>query len=66
MKKVNFTKKDYFSSENSQKEYEPIIVLNFLVKPKKNYFFVRFLGLNLLKIDFFKKLRESNDFWLRG
>ena len=33
MKKVNFTKEDYFSSENSQKEYEPIIVLNFLVKP---------------------------------
>jgi len=29
-----------------RKEYVPIIVINFLVKPKKNYFFCRFLGIN--------------------
>ena len=28
-----------------RKEYVPIIVLIFLVKPKKNYFFFRFLGI---------------------
>ena len=36
-----------------RKEYVPIIVLNFLVKPKKIYFFVGFLGIiyfNLIKI----------------
>jgi len=36
---------DYNFPENLRKEYVPIIVLNFLVKPKKNYFFVRFLGI---------------------
>ena len=28
-----------------KKEYVSIIVLNFLVKPKKNYFFLSFLGI---------------------
>ena len=39
--------------ENSKKEIESIIVLNFLVKPKKNYFFAYFLGIN--SIVFLKK-----------
>ena len=30
---LSFCKKDYNISEITQKEYEPIIVLNFLVKP---------------------------------
>ena len=37
---------DYNFSKNPRKEYVPIIVLNFLVKRKKNYFFTRFLGIN--------------------
>ena len=46
-----------------RKEYVPIIVLNFLVKPKKKIFFVRFLGINCIdskilyrKIESLKKL----------
>ena len=37
---------DYNFTENLRKEYVPIIVLIFLVKPKKNYFFDCFLGIN--------------------
>jgi len=36
---------DYNFTEILRKEYVPIIVLNFLVKPKKIYFFCRFLGI---------------------
>ena len=37
---------DYNFPEILRKEYVPIIVLNFLVKPKKKLFFTRFLGIN--------------------
>ena len=36
---------DYNFPEILRKEYVPIIVLNFLVKPKKKYFFLSFLGI---------------------
>ena len=36
---------DYNFPESFRKEYVPIIVLIFLVKPKKNYFFASFLGI---------------------
>ena len=39
---------DYNFPENLRKEYVPIIVLNFLVKPKKKLFFLRFLGIIIL------------------
>ena len=52
---------DYNFTEKLRKEYVPIIVLNFLVKPKKINFFTRFLGLNII---IFKKnynIKESNE-----
>ena len=57
---------DYNFPEIFRKEYVPIIVLNFLVKSKKNYFFCRFLGIN--KVVYLKSilLRESEFFLVAG
>jgi hypothetical protein len=52
---------DYNFPEKLRKEYVPIIVLNFLVKPKKIIFFTRFLGLNIIIFKKKYKIKESNE-----